>query len=636
MREWCRGVYQKRSFYLILLCVLYIGTFLINIPDQDTMNVRNSDAVWHTLLITECMEEVPVSVHKMLPIVTLGDEADKHIPWGACVPDQYGNYYYTSFMPLSFIVPYLFFELPGIKATPFSLSLLSAILGLISCVLLYQLLVLMYGKRLNRGILLAAVLALYMFAPEMLHSNTEVYWGQNLYQPILILQLIVLCHYLEQKGKARRKYLAWLALLSFVGGCIEWTAYVMNMGLAFCMIIKNSRNRKKALKGEKWGKFDFIWIGVVSVAAGSTVIAHFLSVLGVEEFKRIMLKQFMLRNISNRAGVLAWNAWQEYFDSFGIAISAVVVVGVAVLSSKETRGKIKKAIKSNQAIVVFAAGIACLENVLMAQHALEYTYDRIKLGILLTLLFLFLLVLIWENKTEIFQKMLILFFATAALINLISFRFVENGYRWIVDGNYRDNETLAEALGEKYTKENSLYGQIPVTAVRGYTTLLFQRNIYDLKQLDDLEELAEEGNKRYVVYLLARWDIWQKSLYQGAVISDLYTGRQEYWNMSDGGISCSELNKDQIYALPYTDEIAELGVFKETSILRMDMTEENRELLENASAIRDKMGENFPIAYLTYQDNYIDVQLNLENELKEKMDYLKFPNEIQIIKEEQE
>lgn len=636
MREWCRGLYQKKSFYLILLCALYIGTFLINIPAQDTMNVRNSDAVWHTLLVTECMEEVPASVHKMLPIVTLGDEADKHIPWGACVPDQYGNYYYTSFMPLSFIVPFLFFKLPGIKATPFFLSLLSAILGLISCVLLYHLLVLMYGKRLNRGILLAAVLALYMFAPEMLHSNTEVYWGQNLYQPILILQLIVLYHYLEQKGKARRKYLALLVLLSFVGGCIEWTAYVMNMGLALCMIIKNSQNRKKALKRGMWEKFDFIWIGVASVAAGFTFIAHFLSVLGVEEFKRIMLKQFMARNISNRAGVLIWSAWQEYFDSFGIAISAVVVVGVAVLSSKERRGKIKKAIKSNQAIVVFAAGIACLENVLMAQHALEYTYDRMKLGILLTLLFLFLLVLIWENETKIFQKMLILFFVTAALINLISFRFVENGYRWIVDGNYKDNETLAEALGEKYTKENSLYGQIPVTAVRGYTTLLFQRNIYDLKQLDDLEELAEEGDKRYVVYLLARWDIWQKSLYQGAVISDLYTGRLEYWNMSDGGISCSELNKDQIYALPYTDEIAELGVFKETSILRMNMTEENRELLENASVIRDKMGENFPIAYLTYQDKYIDVQLNLENALKEKMDYLKFPNEIQIIKEEQE
>lgn len=67
----------------------------------------NSDATYHVLLTMKCYEETPVSVHKFVPLVSLGQERDKGISWGATVPDQYGNYYYTSFSAAGFAFPYL-------------------------------------------------------------------------------------------------------------------------------------------------------------------------------------------------------------------------------------------------------------------------------------------------------------------------------------------------------------------------------------------------------------------------------------------------------------------------------------------------------------------------------------------------
>ncbi len=43
------------------------------------VNYLNSDATWHTLLTMEAYEETPISVHKFLPIVSLGGMDNKHM-----------------------------------------------------------------------------------------------------------------------------------------------------------------------------------------------------------------------------------------------------------------------------------------------------------------------------------------------------------------------------------------------------------------------------------------------------------------------------------------------------------------------------------------------------------------------------
>ena len=49
------------------------------------------------MLTVQAYDETPASIHKFLPIVSLGDELDKEIQWAEMVADEQGNYYYTSF-----------------------------------------------------------------------------------------------------------------------------------------------------------------------------------------------------------------------------------------------------------------------------------------------------------------------------------------------------------------------------------------------------------------------------------------------------------------------------------------------------------------------------------------------------------
>ena len=102
---------------------------LLRFPkDFQNINFTNADATYHTLLTMQAYDETDASIHHYLPIVTLGKNSDKHIPWGATIPDKYGNYYYTSFSPFGFFLPYLFCKLFSLPIEFTSLYVFNSIL----------------------------------------------------------------------------------------------------------------------------------------------------------------------------------------------------------------------------------------------------------------------------------------------------------------------------------------------------------------------------------------------------------------------------------------------------------------------------------------------------------------------------
>ena len=102
---------------MIFVSILVITVSFIRIKTGDELEYRNSDATYHTLLTIEAYDQTPMSKHLYLPIVSLGKSDDKWIPWGATIPDKEGNYYYTSFSPAGYYLPWLFmkiFRLPDL------------------------------------------------------------------------------------------------------------------------------------------------------------------------------------------------------------------------------------------------------------------------------------------------------------------------------------------------------------------------------------------------------------------------------------------------------------------------------------------------------------------------------------------
>ena len=96
------------------------------------INYYNSDATWHTLLTVEAYNETPISEHLFLPIITLGSQDDKYITWGATLPDEKGNYYYTSFSAAGYFLPWLFMRIFKLPVTEQSLYLFNSFLFAVS------------------------------------------------------------------------------------------------------------------------------------------------------------------------------------------------------------------------------------------------------------------------------------------------------------------------------------------------------------------------------------------------------------------------------------------------------------------------------------------------------------------------
>ena len=93
---------------LVLLAAVCVRVLSLCRSPGGDINYYNSDATWHVLMTLQAYEETPASVHKFLPIISMGEEMDKGITWGATIPDGAGNYYYTSFSAAEFVLPCFF------------------------------------------------------------------------------------------------------------------------------------------------------------------------------------------------------------------------------------------------------------------------------------------------------------------------------------------------------------------------------------------------------------------------------------------------------------------------------------------------------------------------------------------------
>ena len=196
---------QYHSYSSSLLVFIFVGIlslFLLSYflrtthHDGNRYVIDNIDASYHVLLTIKALKATPSDVHKFLPIVSLGNPEDKNIPWGATVPDSYGNYYYTSFSPLGFFIPYLYFEGTGYDLTIENLAIFNMIIHLIATILfawIISLFLINLGlSPVNRTLAIISLTLFYIFSNEALYSHGVIYWHHSLFQVFWFIQLIAL------------------------------------------------------------------------------------------------------------------------------------------------------------------------------------------------------------------------------------------------------------------------------------------------------------------------------------------------------------------------------------------------------------------------------------------------------------
>lgn len=488
------SIYRNKNIQFLLglltVLLLIIISLIVKIGDiEKTTGSRNLEATYHVILTMKAMEENPVGKYLFLPTVSLGGDNDKNIPWGATVPTKKflsggGSYIYTSFPPLGFVAPYLTFKTFCIDINQRNLAYFSFCIGAIVAIVFYILLFyLLIQNKCDKDISTAGAIfgsLVAIFSCEALQSHGIVYWCQSFYQIVLLLCLCCVVKVLKGSGSFYKNCLLFLV---FLGAMTEWTGYVFAMGLAaWLWLMQNDKNSFRRLS---------IWVVLAVLVAGIVTVTHFSIALGTKETIMAFLGRFFARNAV--AGNFR-DLFRGYILSYGFFL-IIFVFSFSVLCFKFCINRMNKDYDVRLFVCIFFLSIIPLiENIVMLQHASQFSFDRLKAIFPIGLLCSYAI----AHSRNTLKISLIIFSILASIQNCFSYKADLGLYEdWqIIDDN---NKRLIQDV-EKVT-DIGCATILTNRQVRGYLNIVFNRGIYEWKKISDGPMLMNERAGCSVVFV---------------------------------------------------------------------------------------------------------------------------------------
>lgn len=472
-----------RALVYVAVVALVVASAALRFRTGD-IAYQNEDATWHTLLTVQAYDETPASEHLFLPLVSLGEPADKYIPWGHTIPDDAGNYYYTSFSPAGFVAAWAFIKALGLPVAESSLYLFGTTLLAASAVVLVHLILLAFDRSPHREALALGGAVLYVFVPEILHGMGLVYWHQSLMQVTLLLQVAAYYHYAVRGSRAWRVAFYVLALLN---PYVEWTGYVANVGFALAELARGRRDGWARALGRACA------VGALTLASFALFCAHYLMRVSAADFAGSLLFSFTARNAAS-TDVTFLDLLAGYPVALRWLLAALAVLLALALVAR--RGRLSLA--PGMGTLLFVSAFPVLENVIMKQHACRYSYDMMKAAVPLVLLACELA----RNAIEAPRNRRLgtvgaaSFVALAVAASALNFASYAADEHYVKDNPHRsDDAAIAREVTERYP--DALYACD--RGVRGYVNLLFGRGVYEFQTLEGARELAAERGDDTVV-----------------------------------------------------------------------------------------------------------------------------------------
>ena len=358
-----------RRFILAIVALFAISAALRWSWRSDPI-VANIEASYHVLLTVEAMNQTPVSVHRFLPIVTLGRQFDRDVRFGASVRGPQGIYYYTSFAPLGFVAPWAFFHVTGLTPSVEHLLLFNLCIHL-AATLLFALLIreivnAFAVERTTEAWVVMMTAATYLFTFEALYSHGVIYWHHSLFQVVWLIQLLAAMRVFRAADAGlpvRRSDAVILLASSLIGPAVEWTGYLASATIAALCWWRSYATSRADLRR--------LGFGVVAgpAVAGIGFIAHFVSVIGVDALLAALKARAGARSTAH-GSLDALGA--GYVESYGALL--VLVPGVVLVAFLVAR----RGLPTWLTALLVAAILPLGENLLLAQHATMYHFDRLK------------------------------------------------------------------------------------------------------------------------------------------------------------------------------------------------------------------------------------------------------------------
>jgi hypothetical protein len=311
----------------------------------------------------------------------------------------------------------------------------------------------------------------------------------------------------------------------------------------------------------------------------------------------------MARNIS--ASVSIWELGEGYVISFALLLCAAIFSAAFVLTQKETRARFFSSLKAQKLILIISA-FALTENIIMKQHAVAYSYDRIKAIVAIITVILCAVESVIEKRREekrreekrrapFFACRIVLF----AAMNVRSYKILNNHFVR-KNPNFAIDKVIFNDINQKFTKINSI--MVYKGGVRGYINTSANRGVYEGRAIGAAMEIALEKNKHYAV------EIFPGSGYD---YYDLLNGEYVKARYSNGAMVFETQSAAVTQVLNLTDSNWTNGVQNGGKVLLFASTVASRAaLLEKTPSAFILNGEICPIVSAAAKNNgYIHIEM---------------------------
>lgn len=264
----------------VVLFALFLLSVGIRAPNIDRPLSTNYEWVTaHTLVTLRIWIEEGITTHRFSPVYTYSNPNDHYIkcpPSG--ISDSAGNYYYVSYPPFSFILPFVFFKTLGIYPTALGLQIFNLIFHFLSGLLIYAIMCRLYDRKMSQGIFAPALVSfcVYTFSSSPLWYHSNVYFADILVQFFFILSTYLLIGILRSSHKTSTLSFGLLGLSIFLMIYTEWLG-VFFAATAFVVCFLYRKKSEASLKS----------MGIImlsSVLALSLILFQYFSIDGYEVF----------------------------------------------------------------------------------------------------------------------------------------------------------------------------------------------------------------------------------------------------------------------------------------------------------------------------------------------------------------
>lgn len=400
----------------------------------------------HVLLVMRSWSQNGIFNQRLSPSENFGNPADKYVSGnvnnGRMLLDKSGNYFYVSFPPLAFILPYFVSKtlpIPDVLAV----QGVNIFLGFLTALLIYWIVKIIHPTVKSNIVALLAT-GVYALVPGNLWYNSNAYFADMPVQPFWAAGILLILVLTKRDVVLSRYKAFWLQLALAVA--LFFTIYSEWLGIFFAASI--------FLYGIAFWKRGPIFKALVFISAISTLVALALtiwqygSIAGLKSFWDVSLQNYIFRSVA-AGGLFRFatviNITVNFLNYYLPALLLLLYLFAGAVTV--FRGRIAEFFSADERRVLYFAFLPpILHYAVLLQSASVHGFAPMKFSIAVSLLVGFLYLRLQENLKSLesqpkkLQKFII-WGAVAALVLFTDSQYVRkftgysDGDRYVIAGN---------------------------------------------------------------------------------------------------------------------------------------------------------------------------------------------------------